>query len=153
MQADVVLEGADEVLSIVSLDVARSRVEGAILQCLQGFVDENEENFCGKVQLLGRDLIQSPKLFMRALQVLSFVHGLLIQDRMSSQRDVYYQLITFFSSVEECYRDIEFVARSLRLSRISLNIYAASRGFVVGQLEVSKTKKICHFVPKLYFCV
>ncbi len=90
----------------------------------------------GRCRILGRDLLQNPKIFVRTLHVLSFLHNLLIQDKMCSQRDVYYQLIALFSSPEECYRDIEHIAKMLRLSRISLNVYAASRGFVVGQLQL-----------------
>jgi meiotic recombination protein SPO11 len=60
----------------------------------------------------------------------------LTEDRLSSQRDIFYQLAPYFNSSDECNSEISFIARSLRLSRISLNVHAASRGFVVGQLQL-----------------
>lgn len=136
---DAAEDAAEEVMSIVSAEDAIGRVEGALFQCLSAMLAKETEITAASaaVQILGRDLMQTPKLFMRTLQLVSFLHGLLLEDRMCSQRDVFYQLVALFSSPEECYRDLEHICRSLRLSRISLNIYAASRGFVVGELEVT----------------
>jgi meiotic recombination protein SPO11 len=136
MEAEERVEGEEQeqeqaVASVVSLDEALRRVEGAVLSCLSGMHSE-----AGGVVLLGRDLFKSPKLFARTLRVLNLIHALLTEDRMSSQRDAYYQLAPFFGSAEECNSEINFIARLLHLSRISLNVHAASRGFVVGQLSL-----------------
>lgn len=124
-----------EVESVVSLDVALRRVEDAILECLFQLKGGGGGE-AGAAVLLGRSLLRTPKLFMRTLRVLNLVHSLLTEDRMASQRDVYYQLAPYFGSAKECNSEIKFLARSLRLSRISLNLYAASRGFIVGQLQL-----------------
>ena len=120
------------VSSIVSLPEALERVEAAILSFLAALIGEEP-----KATLLGRDLFKAPRLFMRTLRVLQLIHALLSEDRIASQRDLYYQLAGFFTGgAGECNAEISFIACSLGLSRISLNIYAASRGFIVGHLQM-----------------
>src|SRR5690606_34331335 len=80
------------------------------------------EGFC---EILGKNMGQDARLFMRTVSVLNLVHALLSETRQVSQRDVYYQLVSMFASARECNWTIASICKSLKVARISLNIYAA----------------------------
>ena len=60
--------------------------------------------------------------------ILSFVHSLLIQDRTTTTREVYYFYVTHFRSQKECDGCIYDVAKLLGVGRIHLGLSASPKG-------------------------
>ena len=132
-EVDVAAVEEEEELAMEGRVVERTEavilVENQIVSLVRGLTE-------GACVLLGRDIGKDPRLFMRTMHLLNLIHTLLHENRQVSQRDVYYQLISVFQSARECNAEIVFICQALRVSRISLGIYAASRGFVVGALKM-----------------
>mmetsp|Transcript_11407 Transcript_11407/g.16634 ORF Transcript_11407/g.16634 Transcript_11407/m.16634 type:complete len:129 (-) Transcript_11407:23-409(-) len=68
------------------------------------------------------------RAFTNTLLVLSFVQRLLLSNRTTTNREVYYFFITHFRSQRECDASIVDVANLLSVERIALGLTASPKG-------------------------
>mmetsp|Transcript_9059 Transcript_9059/g.11136 ORF Transcript_9059/g.11136 Transcript_9059/m.11136 type:complete len:445 (-) Transcript_9059:48-1382(-) len=73
------------------------------------------------------------------LIVLSFVHSLLLSNRTTTTREVFYFFVTHFRSQRECDVAILDAARLLGVSRICLGLSASPKGWYCGCVKITQT--------------
>ncbi|KAL7552380.1 hypothetical protein ACHAWF_015614, partial [Thalassiosira exigua] len=70
--------------------------------------------------------------------VLSFVHRLLLSNRTTTTREVYYVFVTHFRNQRECDEVILQVAKMLGVPRRSLGLSASPKGWFCGCVEITR---------------
>ncbi|PIA38744.1 hypothetical protein AQUCO_02700150v1 [Aquilegia coerulea] len=78
------------------------------------------------------------KSFIRIWKVLEICYQILLQEKLVTQRELFYKLIstspTYFNSQSQVNRSVQDVIALLRCSRQSLGIMASSRGILAGRI-------------------
>ena len=82
--------------------------------------------------------IAQSRSFTSICLVMSFVHQLLLSNRTTTTREVYYVFVTHFRSQRECDGAILDVAKMLGVSRVSLGLSASPKGWFCGSLEITR---------------
>lgn len=70
------------------------------------------------------------------LLVASYCQNLLLSNRTTTTREVYYHYVTHFFHQKECDKAIWDLARILRVSRSSLGLYASPKGWFCGCIDL-----------------
>ena len=83
------------------------------------------------------DNIAQSRSFASICCVMSFVHQLLMSNRTTTTREVYYVFVTHFRNQRECDDVILDVARLLGVSRRSMGLSASPKGWFCGCVEIS----------------
>lgn len=73
--------------------------------------------------------------------VLSFVQKLLLSNRTTTNREVYYFFITYFRSQRECDAAISDCCNLLSTERISLGLTASPKGWFCGNIRIITNKQ------------
>ncbi|KAL9180706.1 hypothetical protein ACHAXT_011159 [Thalassiosira profunda] len=76
--------------------------------------------------------------FASICMVLSFVHGLLLSNRTTTTREVFYVFVTHFRNQKECDGVILDVAKVLGVSRRSLGLSASPKGWFCGCVQITR---------------
>jgi meiotic recombination protein SPO11 len=76
--------------------------------------------------------------FVSICLVMSFIHQLLMANRTTTTREVYYVFVTHFRNQRECDDVILDVAKVLGVSRRSLGLSASPKGWFCGCVEISR---------------
>ncbi|KAL3776264.1 hypothetical protein ACHAW5_003857 [Stephanodiscus triporus] len=82
------------------------------------------------------DNIAQSRSFASICCVMSFVHQLLLSNRTTTTREVYYVFVTHFRNQRECDDVILDVAKVLGVSRRSLGLSASPKGWFCGCVEI-----------------
>ena len=85
-----------------------------------------------RVKVIGRRGAGTQKL-SRLLRTLAFLHGMVSAGKNATQRDIFYCLADAFRSQRELNEVLQECVCLLGCSRLSMNVSAASRGFVAGR--------------------
>lgn len=90
----------------------------------------------GRVQK-NRDFLKEKSLgpYTQMWQVMAATHRLIQGGKYMTQRDLFYRMVNQFSSQQELNERVQDVAALLECPRISLGIYASSRGYIAGCLR------------------
>ena len=86
-------------------------------------------------RIVFHNLSQSRK-FSSILLVLSFCHALLLAQRTTTTREVYYFYVTHFRTQRECDDAITDVTTLLRVPRSSLGLFASPKGWYCGCIQI-----------------
>lgn len=86
--------------------------------------------------------LQQSRIFANVLLVLSFCHTLLLAQRTTTTREVYYFYVTHFRSQKECDAAIVETAKLLRVPRSSLGLYASPKGWFCGCIQVIQNGRV-----------
>jgi meiotic recombination protein SPO11 len=70
--------------------------------------------------------------------VISFIHQLLLSNRTTTTREVFYVFVTHFRNQRECDGVILDVAKVLGVSRRSLGLFASPKGWFCGCVEITR---------------
>ncbi len=70
--------------------------------------------------------------------VMSFIHQLLMSNRTTTTREVFYVFVTHFRNQRECDSVILDVAKVLGVSRRSLGLFASPKGWFCGCVEITR---------------
>jgi meiotic recombination protein SPO11 len=84
------------------------------------------------------DHISQSRSFVSIFLVMDFIHQLLMSNRTTTTREVYYVLVTHFRNQHECDDVILDVAKVLGVSRRSLGLSASPKGWFCGCVEISR---------------
>jgi DNA topoisomerase VI subunit A len=95
---------------------------------------------------LGKD----PEGVVRYLTLLKLLHSNCVAGRLVSQRDLYYSAPGLFSDQAQCNRDIQSLCKAVGVPRLSLNVYASSRGNVVS--DCLTRSNVCRTVECMHDC-
>ena len=115
----------DDVLphgSIIPKDVIAS-IEGVVACVMSSLQEKTLPQLEGK----GFGLAQC-RSFTSILMVLQFCHSLLMDNRTTTTREVYYFFVTHFRSQKECDAAIWDAASMLRIPRSALGLTASPKG-------------------------
>lgn len=74
------------------------------------------------------DNMARQRVFTSVVLIMSFIHGLLLSNRTTTTREVYYVYVTHFRSQKECDSAILDVARCLGVPRRALGLSASPKG-------------------------
>lgn len=85
--------------------------------------------------------LSQSRSFSSLLMVLSFVHSLLLSNRTTTTREVYYFYVTHFRNQKECDGIIFDAARLLGVSRVSLGLSASPKGWYCGRVKIKRGTK------------
>ena len=88
------------------------------------------------------DNIAQSRSFASICCVMSFIHQLLLSNRTTTTREVYYVFVTHFRNQRECDDVILDVARALGVSRRSLGLSASPKGWFCGCVEIERSGKL-----------
>ena len=88
------------------------------------------------------DNIAQSRSFASICCVMSFIHQLLLSNRTTTTREVYYVFVTHFRNQRECDDVILDVARALGVSRRSLGLSASPKGWFCGCVEIERRGRI-----------
>eukprot|EP00547_Thalassionema_nitzschioides_P002914 CAMPEP_0194199334 /NCGR_PEP_ID=MMETSP0156-20130528/395_1 /TAXON_ID=33649 /ORGANISM="Thalassionema nitzschioides, Strain L26-B" /LENGTH=349 /DNA_ID=CAMNT_0038924219 /DNA_START=108 /DNA_END=1157 /DNA_ORIENTATION=- len=86
--------------------------------------------------------LSQSRSFTSALMVLSYCHSLLLSNRSTTTREVYYFFVTHFRNQRECEQAIWDAADLLGVSRISLGLAASPKGWFCGSLKIVRKNNI-----------
>jgi meiotic recombination protein SPO11 len=86
--------------------------------------------------------LQQSRTFANVLLVLSFCHTLLLAQRTTTTREVYYFYVTHFRSQKECDAAIVQAANLLRVPRSSLGLYASPKGWFCGCIQIIQNGRV-----------
>jgi len=81
--------------------------------------------------------IAQSRSFTSICLVMSFIHQLLLSNRTTTTREVYYVFVTHFRNQRECDGVILDVAKILGVSRRSLGLSASPKGWFCGCVEIT----------------
>jgi len=82
--------------------------------------------------------ISQTRSFTSVVMVMSFVHQLLLSNRTTTTREVYYVFVTHFRSQRECDSAILDVAKILDVPRRALGLSASPKGWFCGCVEITR---------------
>jgi len=82
--------------------------------------------------------IAQSRSFTSICLVMSFIHQLLLSNRTTTTREVYYVFVTHFRNQRECDGVILDVAKILGVSRRSLGLSASPKGWFCGCVEITR---------------
>eukprot|EP00956_Cyclotella_meneghiniana_P003799 scaffold4598_cov73-Cyclotella_meneghiniana.AAC.18 len=82
------------------------------------------------------DNMARQRVFTSIVLIMSFVHSLLLSNRTTTTREVYYVFVTHFRSQKECDSAILDVAKCLGVPRRALGLSASPKGWFCGSLEI-----------------
>jgi len=82
--------------------------------------------------------IAQSRSFTSICLVMSFIHQLLLYNRTTTTREVYYVFVTHFRNQRECDGVILDVAKILGVSRRSLGLSASPKGWFCGCVEITR---------------
>jgi len=82
--------------------------------------------------------IAQSRSFTSICLVMSFIHQLLLSNRTTTTREVYYVFVTHFRNQRECDDVILDVAKILGVSRRSLGLSASPKGWFCGCVEITR---------------
>ena len=99
--------------------------------------DNNDGGGDPKFQRNFGNIAQS-RSFTSICLVMSFIHQLLLYNRTTTTREVYYVFVTHFRNQRECDGVILDVAKILGVSRRSLGLSASPKGWFCGCLEITR---------------
>ncbi|GBG75251.1 hypothetical protein CBR_g19885 [Chara braunii] len=132
--------------SISVLNMVHRSAKNAVLQSGRGSSGHVEERVLLLSNLQKRSLLgskgQGINAFVRVWKVLEMVSQLLESGKQSTQRDLFYRLVSeapsYFENQTDANSAIQDCVALLRCSRQSLGIIAASRGAVIGRLWIKE---------------
>ncbi|KAL7475194.1 hypothetical protein ACHAW6_001120 [Cyclotella cf. meneghiniana] len=84
------------------------------------------------------DNMSRQRVFTSISLVMSFIHMLLLSNRTTTTREVYYVFVTHFRNQKECDSAILDVARILGVPRRALGLSASPKGWFCGCVEVTR---------------
>ncbi|KAL3803728.1 hypothetical protein HJC23_003782 [Cyclotella cryptica] len=84
------------------------------------------------------DNVSRQRVFTSITLVMSFIHLLLLSNRTTTTREVYYVFVTHFRNQKECDSAILDVARILGVPRRALGLSASPKGWFCGCVEVTR---------------
>jgi len=82
------------------------------------------------------------RMFSSILLVLSYCHSLLLAQRTTTTREVYYFYVTHFRSQKECDAAIVEAANLLQVPRASLGLYASPKGWYCGCIQIIRDGRV-----------
>ncbi|CAB9505383.1 Meiotic recombination protein SPO11 [Seminavis robusta] len=82
------------------------------------------------------------RAFSNILLVLAFCHNLLLSQRTTTTREVYYFYVTHFRSQRECDAAIVEAANLLRVPRSTLGLFASPKGWFCGCIQILREGRI-----------
>ena len=82
--------------------------------------------------------IAQSRSFASICLVMSFIHQLLLSNRTTTTREVFYVFVTHFRNQRECDAVILDVAKVLGVSRRSLGLFASPKGWFCGCVEITR---------------
>ena len=82
--------------------------------------------------------IAQSRSFTSICLVMSFIHQLLLSNRTTTTREVYYVFVTHFRNQKECDGVILDVAKILGVSRRALGLSASPKGWFCGCVEITR---------------
>lgn len=120
----------------VSREVVIERIEDIILR--QSILEPLGDRKAPTVQNPQRNFLHSRhcRSLTSMFLVADFCHELLIGNRTTTIREVYYHFVTHFRNQAECDRAIWDLATALQVPRSSLGLAASPKGWCCGSLEL-----------------
>ena len=112
--------------SVTPIDVIAS-IEGVVASVMESLQEQNFPQLQGK----GFGLAQC-RSFTSILMVLQFCHALLMDNRTTTTREVFYFFVTHFRSQKECDAAIWDAASLLQIPRSALGLTASPKGEISG---------------------
>lgn len=106
----------------------------------ENYVDEKTENTTAKTKKQYYNIkltIPSVKRHARTLMIMAHVYTkVLLAGILVTQRDIYYNMLNFFENQTEVNRILLDVGALLDVSRHSMGVVAAARGYIHGNLQL-----------------
>ncbi|KAL3776473.1 hypothetical protein ACHAWO_007553 [Cyclotella atomus] len=84
------------------------------------------------------DNMARQRVFTSVVLIMSFIHSLLLSNRTTTTREVYYVFVTHFRNQKECDSAILDVARCLGVPRRALGLSASPKGWFCGSIEITR---------------
>ncbi|KAL7442454.1 hypothetical protein ACHAXH_009236 [Discostella pseudostelligera] len=105
----------------------------AVEECIPGAMSNGDPKFYRSIG----NIAQS-RSFTSICLVMYFIHQLLLSNRTTTTREVFYVFVTHFRNQRECDGVILDVAKVLGVSRRSLGLFASPKGWFCGCIEITR---------------